>query len=279
MLIYILIIFAQERRQTYDTDEKIKQKQDKLTSIIQDFIDMLIALQNNTTIIETSLSGWNIDGNKFICDALADMLQYNKTLEKFTMEYSSLTNDGLIIISNSLRKNNTLKYLNLGGNQLDDGGILSLVDVIKVNTSLTHLLIDNNYPSSCLIDIANSLEFNNSILVFSFYNFRNNLPNNFLTDIVPVFNNSLEINNTLLYCSYVNYESTYFARNKKLWLNTYWTPTIHDSFDNSFNEMIITLLLCTIKNLPSYRIISNCLNNIKRYQVIKSYEFPLYELE
>ena len=72
-------------------------------------------------------------------EAIADMLQMNKTLEYLDVSWNTIRKDSAVALGEALRYNKALKTLILAQNAFTDLASQQLGDSLALNDTLTHL--------------------------------------------------------------------------------------------------------------------------------------------
>lgn len=149
------------------------------------------ALKESTTLVSLDL-GSNEASDPEHVDAIANLIENNKTLKKLKLQYCNISDDGMRILADALKKNHTLTELNLSFNHCGQKGVEALLrmmsendtleildlsgnaaeresgslvaDLLETNTTLRELKLDNNYlDSEGAIPIFNALTRNTTL--------------------------------------------------------------------------------------------------------------------
>ena len=92
-------------------------------------------------------------------EAIADMLQMNKTLEYLDVSWNTIRKDSAVALGEALRYNKALKTLILAQNAFTDLASQQLGDSLALNDTLTHLdLSYNAVPAKAAMVLANAFK-------------------------------------------------------------------------------------------------------------------------
>jgi hypothetical protein len=151
----------------------------------------------NLKIID--LSNSSLISNKS-AETFAEIIKTSPELEKLNFWCNKLSNDGVKIISEALKKKYSkisknkcfLKELHFGGNEVGDEGAVAIAEFLKDNNSLGFLNLGRNViGSQGAIAIAEAIKQNNTLYKISFSN------NRIGTEGAYALSEALKLNNSL----------------------------------------------------------------------------------
>ena len=119
-------------------------------------------LEKNKTIMNLNLhrTGSRNGSLKIFAEALS----YNTCLKNLNLEFCKCGDEGAIALADALKQNSTLTHLNLRHNQIGPTGAIALADALKENSTLTHLNLGlNEFRELGIIFLAYALITNNTI--------------------------------------------------------------------------------------------------------------------
>ena len=96
-------------------------------------------LKKKNSLTELLLQHCKIDADS--CDALADALSTNSTLQKLSLAHNPIKERGFIALANMLKVNESLEILNLLGCVAGVVGIKNIIVALQFNANLQRLLL------------------------------------------------------------------------------------------------------------------------------------------
>ena len=142
------------------------------------------SLQNNAKLQLLKLKNITSKGVKPIFEV--------KALQRLDLSNNNLSDDGAVIIGDSLKNNNTLLELNISHNDITNKGTKNITEVIQINTILKNLNLSHNILSDDGATLISScLKCSNSLLEL-------NISHNGITDKgTKEITEAIQINSTL----------------------------------------------------------------------------------
>ena len=119
------------------------------------------------------------------------IVQINTTLKVLDLRDNAIGNEGATALSTGLEQNHSITILYLNGNEIGKEGGQALGKALEINSSLNVLHLQNNMIGIGAVQIASSLEQNETLSVLQLGS--NDIP----SEVVDQFAQSLPLNQTL----------------------------------------------------------------------------------
>lgn len=197
-------------------------------------------IENDSTLSHLVIRNRPYDTEEFL--TLTEILQYNTVLTYLDLHTTSLKNNLVSPIFNSLILNSTLKELNLASTDIDEAILPDILNCLKKNTTLKSLsLSGNNLGSNADLYISEIILYNSNLTTLNLCSIGN-------------------LNN-------VKYISHALTQNTSL--------SVLDLSFNKINEEGGNNLDCAIYNNPTMERINIACNLLRKKQLNSIYEMNL----
>ena len=167
-------------------------------------IDVLMivnAVQINTTLVKLDISCNSLSDKGVV--AISECLKVNNRLKELNISKNEITSEGAMTIAEALQLNTALVKLDISHNMLSNKGALSIIDCLEINYFLQELNISQNgITSNGAMEIANAIRINTTLMKLDIS------CNKLLDEGVAAISDSLKINNVLLELNISNNEIT-----------------------------------------------------------------------
>ena len=113
-----------------------------------DILSFSSELSTNKSLTTLALADSSISDDGVI--ALAQSLQYNETLQYLILKYNpDITSASAQSLAELLLTNNTLNRLDLHHTSIDTDGVMILMESLKINETLRKLRLDKHHKETC----------------------------------------------------------------------------------------------------------------------------------
>ena len=153
---------------------------------------MIVNALKKLSLLKELAINVNENRSKRLAKSISSVISNNKLMETLLLNDSSLGDDGVIKIAQSLCKHSKLKLINLQSNNITEEAAKALASTISSNTGLEELYLGNNQLQLGVIKIATALKSISSLKVLDFNN--NNIPEQVADELAAAIrvNNSIE---------------------------------------------------------------------------------------